>query len=138
MTFVFQLLQVEKLQEKADGAETEEARRQYESIVKRAKEMAESIKHAIVVLQIAKNATLPQEVNAIKDFTSAAAAAAVVAMSPIRRPADTDDSIETGIALGKECVEVAPAKNKNIMGLTSSSAAAAVAVPATLKKTGNG
>ena len=60
------------LKAKADDATTPEAREKYLNVMQRAQDMSESIKHAIVLLQIAKNATVPQEATALKDFTKVA------------------------------------------------------------------
>ena len=64
--------QVQKLEAKSAAAETtEEARRKYASVLIRANEMVESIKQAIVLLQIAKNAAAPDEPGAVKEFNGA-------------------------------------------------------------------
>ena len=64
--------QVARLEAKSAAAETaEEARRQYASVLIRANEMVESIKQAIVLLQIAKNAAAPDEPGAVKEFNGA-------------------------------------------------------------------
>ena len=64
--------QVARLEAKSAAAETaEEARRKYASVLIRANEMVESIKQAIVLLQIAKNAAAPDEPGAIKEFNGA-------------------------------------------------------------------
>ena len=61
-----------RLEAKSAAAETaEEARRKYASVLIRANEMVESIKQAIVLLQIAKNAAAPDEPGAIKEFNGA-------------------------------------------------------------------
>ena len=44
------------------------------AVVQKAADMAESVKHAIVLLQIAKNATIPQQQEKVKEFRSAASA----------------------------------------------------------------
>jgi hypothetical protein len=44
------------------------ARQQYDSVLKRATDMTESIKQAIVLLQIAKNASMPVEPGPVKEF----------------------------------------------------------------------
>ena len=64
--------QVARLEAKSAAAEaTEEARRKYASVLIRANEMVESIKQAIVLLQIAKNAAAPDEPGALKEFNGA-------------------------------------------------------------------
>ena len=64
--------QVARLEAKSAATETaEEARRKYASVLIRANEMVESIKQAIVLLQIAKNAAAPDEPGAIKEFNGA-------------------------------------------------------------------
>ena len=64
--------QVARLEAKSAAADTaEEARRQYASVLIRANEMVESIKQAIVLLQIAKNAAAPDEPGAVKEFNGA-------------------------------------------------------------------
>ena len=64
--------QVARLEAKSAAAETaEEARRKYASVLIRANEMVESIKQAIVLLQIAKNAAAPDEPGAVKEFNGA-------------------------------------------------------------------
>jgi hypothetical protein len=55
------LSQMAKLKECSDAAVTEEARTRCERVLAGATEMAESVKHAIVLLQIAKNTAAPPE-----------------------------------------------------------------------------
>ncbi len=61
--------QTAQLKTKLESAATEEAKARYEKVLREAQEMAESVKHAIVVLQIAKNTAAPQETAAVKDLT---------------------------------------------------------------------
>ena len=63
-------------------SENEAMKKQYETVLKRVTEMAESIKQAIVLLQIAKNATVPDEPGAVKEFAEAPALAEVAQKEP--------------------------------------------------------
>ncbi|TRY74648.1 hypothetical protein TCAL_01622 [Tigriopus californicus] len=54
------LKEIDQLQSKHDAAEDATIRSKYEDILVKAREMAEITKHAIVLLQIAKNASLPE------------------------------------------------------------------------------
>ncbi len=64
------LAQVASLKVKAESPDqSEEARARYERVLVGAQEMAESVKHAIVLLQIAKNAAVPETPNAVKDLS---------------------------------------------------------------------
>lgn len=78
----------------------------FETVVKKAQDMTESIKHAIVLLQIAKNAALPAEstTGTVKDFSH---------LSPVHRPTSVStsgqdqlpDKTDTEIEQATECGE---------------------------------
>ena len=129
------LTQVDKLQTKASASETAESKAHYEGILAKARDMAESIKHAIVLLQIAKNATVPEEAPTVKDFTKFSSEIGIP--SPVKRPHEvSSNEIRTGIAEAVECKEEVIKENsqgedtKNLVpiGLDKSEAATAIEI----------
>ena len=120
------LNQVAALKDKIDDPDASpEAKAKYEDIAEKTVAMTESIKHAIVLLQIAKNATLPEQGSASVPAVRGPATASIssghgghVAVgSPVSRPSSQpkkdgfaalvsgQNNIETGIELGAECKE---------------------------------
>ncbi len=115
------LNQVAALKEKVDDPEASpEARAKYEDIAEKTHAMTESIKHAIVLLQIAKNATLPEQGSSVPikaSLVQAPNSSHAILGSPVSRPSSqpkkdgfaalvgAQDHIETGIELGAECKE---------------------------------
>merc|ERR1711962_489651 len=90
------LNQVAALKVKIDDPETSsEAKAKYEEIAEKAIGMTESIKHGIVLLQIAKLKQGPKVISAIENtFT-------------------IDGNIETGIEMGSECQELQQKSSKS-------------------------
>ena len=115
------LNQITALKVKIDDPDTTpEAKAMYEEIAEKAVQMTESIKHGIVLLQIAKNATLPHGGTNLSqvDFVHPHSPIPEAHESPITRPhrpstkvlaaiEDTfsDLNVETGIEMGAECQE---------------------------------
>lgn len=126
------LNQVAALKVKIDDPEaTNEARAKYEEIAEKAIAMTESIKHGIILLQIAKNATLPDGSQSSGGGVGGGAMIKIQPQiqsdnpsmeskgSPVSRPSSKQSSkvsmaavftdggtmIETGIELGAECKE---------------------------------
>ena len=127
------LNQVQALKVKIDDPQTTpEDREKYEDIAEKAVAMTESIKHGIVLLQIAKNATIPEASAANNSTSGLELSTHEVASnqledasrdSPVSRPSRSsigkttpkvmaaienpfsDANIETGIELGSECQE---------------------------------
>jgi len=124
------LNQVAALKFKIDDPETSsEAKTKYEEIAEKAIGMTESIKHGIVLLQIAKNATLP-EVQFKAKQQSDREQSVSPKQSPVSRPGakhkhapkvisaientfDPLSNIETGIELGSECQELQQKSSKS-------------------------
>lgn len=99
--------QVAQIQKKADEAETADARSKYQGVLAQAKDVTESIKHAIVLLQIAKNAALPEaNTGQVKDFTNSAsmdphqgqqgAQGSSVAIPTIQAPSSSASALASG------------------------------------------
>jgi len=100
------------LQNKAEACVEEESKAKYNVLTERVNDMVETVKHAIVLLQIAKNASCPQDgeesviiqtshqTNAANDSTD--------------RGLDDPfpDSIEDGVEEGSECLESRRAREK--------------------------
>ena len=117
------LNQVASLKIKIDDPETTtEAKTKYEEIAEKAIAMTETIKHGIVLLQIAKNATLPDGSIPALDYARTDSKEQDLACgSPVSRPSRSkqppkviaalentfsdNNIIETGIELGAECQE---------------------------------
>ena len=114
------LNQIAALKVKIDDPETSaEAKATYEEIAEKAVQMTESIKHGIVLLQIAKNASLPHGANlSTVDYVHHPSPITEEHSSPVSRPQRantrvlaaledtfTDLNVETGIELGAECQE---------------------------------
>ena len=112
------LNQITALKVKIDDPETSaEAKAMYEEIADKAVQMTESIKHGIVLLQIAKNASLPN--GPTISTVDYAQPIPEEHSSPVSRPTTrantrvlaaledtfTDLNVETGIELGAECQE---------------------------------
>lgn len=55
--------QIKKLQTRMEATESEQSRAELENVILKAQDMSEVMKHAIVLLQIAKNASLPSAVT---------------------------------------------------------------------------
>jgi len=124
------LNQVAALKFKIDDPETSsEAKTKYEEIAEKAIGMTESIKHGIVLLQIAKNATLP-EVQFKAKQQSDREQSVSPKQSPVSRPGakhkhapkvisaientfTIDSNIETGIVIGTECQELQQKSSKS-------------------------
>jgi len=85
------------LQDQADQSEEEGRKDQYLNLTARVNGMVETVKHAIVLLQIAKNASCPSE-EATKEFsTSSAVDNRVDGVAPSK--------VEDGVEEGSECSE---------------------------------
>lgn len=104
-----------------DPLSSPDAKAKYEEIAEKAIAMTESIKHGIVLLQIAKNATIPEGSVAAIDLAQVSSSqqqvdSASTHRSPVSRPSASkmkapfeipfsDGNIETGIEMGAECKE---------------------------------
>jgi len=100
------------LQNKAEQCVEEESKAKYNVLTERVNDMVETVKHAIVLLQIAKNASCPQEgeENIIIESTRQS--------NPIGDSTDRGlddpfpDLIEDGVEEGSECIEARRARDK--------------------------
>lgn len=106
------------LTKKAEIASEEEKREKYVALSDKVNDMVESVKHAIVLLQIAKNASCPQTEESILVHSS------VQKTSQDNISHRMEDAVEDGVEEGSECQENNKEKMINKMsslGLSTSS-----------------
>ncbi len=134
------LSQVSFLRTKCNEATSEDARSKYEKILKGAHDMSESIKHAIVLLQIAKNAALPSDTNSgpVKNFTTRTTSAtptrgSAVAPVPgdgaaaaVERGAQREEGSGEGIEQGEEAMDSSIATSDVVIAAAAAAAAATI------------
>ncbi len=112
------------------------AKQQYEGVLRRANEMAESIKQAIVLLQIAKNATAPEEPGAVKEFNGPEAAGSLtqnMSSAPSSIPSVELESKDSKV----DGAEVAPDSSTSKAATDTAASRASSTVAPNLLKPGN-
>ncbi|XP_014216162.1 oxysterol-binding protein-related protein 9 isoform X2 [Copidosoma floridanum] len=95
-------MQQEEEEEQSAESDANTKSQRFASILRQANAMLNSVKHAIVHLQIAKNTAIP--VNGIYQGPTAEP---VLVTSPFKHvpPREPDPTVQTGIELGSECTE---------------------------------
>lgn len=110
------LKQIDKLQSKHDAAQDPATQSKYANILLKARELAETTKHGIVLLQIAKNASMPETavsgspktVTVAEGFPSSPLNPSKISTAPktnYKSGADEDDSVDNRADIGVEAAE---------------------------------